>query len=299
MAGKKKGAPRGKMLEFGALNIKMPAPHSPERYVEMLNAAFALKNTVPLQGDWVALLGSVRVDEQDNDPLIVRGEFYKYIDLNAARDWFNVEKGKPAEKGDLDRINIPDELKPHFQFISFAFVARKHRLVLITKDGKDSMSSRQAAAVLSKLFKAPQLIALYGQIEVIVEPSRETLDAILGMDRLRSLIIEVTPPNPDDLEEYEKELFERMNAQRASSYRLELTEADNRGLAPDASIRALATVAQSNGHVTGVGGIRGKTKTVSTVDHPLSDKAIHIPEAETRGNLLLRKAREIVHHIAE
>lgn len=286
-----------RQLVFGAINITLPQPHTADRYVKLFKKAFSEKKTARLQGDWVALLGGVAVEDGADGDHLVRGEFYKYISLDVTRDWYNVAKGKPADAHDLEAINIPDELKPHFQILSFVFFPKRHRLVLITRDGKDSLSVRQAAAVLAKIFQSPTILAEFGRVDVVVEPSRETLETIFGMSRLRSLVIEVTPPNPDDLEDYERELFEDMNVQRAGSYRVAMQEADGRGLAPGESARRLANIAQSNGKVTGIGGTRGKTKTLSTTDHPLVEKAGFDADAFSRRDFLLGTAQKILRRL--
>jgi len=46
--------------------------------------------------------------------------------------------------------------------------------------------------------------------------------------------------------------------------------------------------------VTGVGGERGKTKIVSTQDHPLEEKALYDANTELRSAVLYSKAREIL-----
>jgi len=285
---------RTRQLIFGAINITLPAPHAPDRYVNLLKMAFSEKRAVKLQGDWVALLGGMTVEDEADGGHLIRGEFYKYISLDVTRDWFNVAKGKPADAHDLEAINIPDELKPHFQILSFVFFSKRHRLILITKDGADSLSIRQAAAILTKLFASPNILKEFGRVDVVVEPSRETLDTIFGLTRLRSLFIEITPPNPDDFEEYEHALFEDMKTQRAGSYRIALQESDARGLAPSAPVKKLAEVAQSNGKVVGIGGSRGKTKTLSTTDHPMEDKAPFDSDAVSRRDFLLVRARKIL-----
>jgi hypothetical protein len=153
---------------------------------------------------------------------------------------------------------------------------------------------RQAAAVLSTIFRSADILTEFGKVDVVVEPSRETLETIFGMPRLRSLIIEVTPPNPDDLEDYERELFEDMSVQRAGSYRVAMQEADERGLAPGENAKRLASIAQSNGRVIGIGGKRGKTKTLSTASHPLVEKAAFDADAFSRRDFLLGTAQKIL-----
>lgn len=114
---------------------------------------------------------------------------------------------------------------------------------------------------------------------------------------MRSLVIEVTPPNPDDLEDYERAIFEGMEEQRAGSYRVSMQEADGRGLAPGEDTKRLANVAQSNGKVVGTGGTRGKTKTLSTTDHPLVEKAAFDADAFSRRDFLFGTAQTILRRL--
>ena len=288
---------RKRQLQFGAINITMPAPHRPERYIELFHRAGELDRVVKLKGDWVGKLGTLRDDKDADGSAIIRGEFYKYIELDSTRDWFNVLKGKPADERELDQISIPEHLKPHFQYVPFVFFSKGHRLVMIIRDKEDVISAAQAVTVLRGIFASSELVAIFGKIDLVIEPSRDTLEKILGMPRLRTLEIVVTPPNPDDFEEFERDLFDDMANQRASSYQLTLQEEEGEGLAPSDKVRKLARVAQSNGKVSGVGGSRGKTTRLSTTEHPLIEKAHYDPDVEIRANVLLVKAREILQQI--
>ncbi|WP_298398705.1 DUF4747 family protein [uncultured Azonexus sp.] len=288
---------RKRQLQFGAINITMPAPHRPERYIELFHRAGELDKVVKLKGDWVGKLGTLRDDKDADGSAIIRGEFYKYIELDSTRDWFNVLKGKPADERELDQISIPEHLKPHFQYVPFVFFSKGHRLVMIIRDKEDVISAAQAVTILRGIFASSELVAIFGKIDLVIEPSRDTLEKILGMPRLRTLEIVVTPPNPDDFEEFERDLFDDMASQRASSYQLTLQEEEGEGLAPSDKVRKLARVAQSNGKVSGVGGARGKTTRLSTTEHPLIEKAHYDPDVEIRANVLLVKAREILQQI--
>lgn len=208
---------RKRQLQLGAINITMPAPHRPERYVQLFQKAAELDKVARLRGDWVGRLSTLRVEQEPDGSQIIRGDFYKYIELDSTRDWFNVLNGKPAEERELEAIRIPEHLKPHFQFVPFIFFSKGHRLVLVTRDGQDVMSSAQALSVLKTIFSSPELVDQFGQIELVIEPARDTLDKILGMHRLRTLEILVTPPNPDDFEEFEHDLFENITTVRSIS----------------------------------------------------------------------------------
>ncbi len=288
---------RRRQLQFAAINVTMPAPHRPERYIELFRQAGELDNVVKLQGDWVGKLGTLRYDNNTDDSIIVRGEFYKYIELVSTREWFNVLKGKPADQRELDQISIPEHLKPHFQYVPFVFFSKGHRIVMITRDKEDAISATQAVKILSGIFGASELLETFGRIDLVVEPSRDALDKILGMSMLRTLEIIVTPPNPDDFEEYERDLFKDLTNQRASSYQLTLQGEEGEGLVPSDKVRKLARVAQSNGKVSGVGGSRGNTVHLSTTEHPLVEKTQYDPALEIRANVLLVKAREILQKI--
>lgn len=288
---------RKRQIRISAINIALPAPHRPDRYISLFQDAFELEGKAKLRGDLVGLLGSMQTVSDDNGETIIRGEFYKYIDLDITRDWFNVKRGKPAEKNELAELNIPDELKPHFQFLPFVFFSKNHRLVFVTKDQKDTLSPGQAAQILRHVLSLPELLSKHGKPEITVEPAQETLDKILTAEQLHSLVIEVTPPNPDDFEEFEKDVFENMNEQRAGIYRVELKEADGQGLAPSTRTKQLARVAQSNGLVVGVVGQRGKTQRISTKDHPINEPVEYNPNTEVRSNTLLNAGRALLARI--
>lgn len=286
-----------RQIHFGAINVVMPAPHSPERYVHLFERVAVTERIVKIRGDWVGRLGTIRIEKDASGSQVVVGDFYKYIELDATRDWFNVLKGAPAEDGEIKSINIPQHLKPHFQFVPFLFFPQVHRLVMVTKDGSDAISAYQARTILNRAFSDPEIFDQFGKMELTVEPQRDALDKILNLPRLRSLDIVVTPPNPDDFAQYERELFSNMEQQHAGNYRIQMQEVDGKGLAPNNATRNLAKVAQSNGSVSGVGGERGKTVRLSTTDHPFEDRSTYNPETQTRSSVLIARAQSILRAI--
>lgn len=228
-------------ITVGALNVVMPAPHSAERYIELFQRAYNLKRPINLRGDFAGMIGSCRVEEM-NGSHVVKGEFYKFFDLKLDGQWFNTLEQKPAEDVELAEIHIPENLKPHFQVFPFVFLPANHRLFFVTKDQQDNFSPGQAQKLLSVIFEDLMLVREYGEIEITVEPSTETLQRIFSMPRLKSLIIEVTPPNPDDHEDAERKLFEKMGIIAADKQTIELTSKKPTGLLPDADIKTLAEI---------------------------------------------------------
>ncbi|BAM06341.1 DUF4747 family protein [Leptospirillum ferrooxidans] len=282
-------------ISISIINIAVSPPHEASRYVQLMQDALELKNPVNLKGDWVGMIGVIAAEEErtENSVRFLCGKFYKYIDLISTKKWFNIKEFKPAQKNEIESIQIPDELKPHFQESFFVFLIEHHRLFFITKNGQNSFSPFQANKVLSSVFSRPEILTKYENVSITVEPARESLDNILTLPQLHTLKIEITPPNPDDLGEDEKEIFGRMHDQNARSYSVELSAATKNGLIPDEKTRKIAKVAQSNGMVTGIGGEYGNTNTLSTSQHPYYAKTSFNPEHENIFNVLVKKAIDI------
>lgn len=275
----------------------MPAPHNAQRYIDLFQRAYFMKRPINLRGDFAGMIGGCRVEEQ-NDSYVVKGEFYKFFDLKLDGQWFNTLEQKPAEDTELAEIHIPDYLKPHFQIFPFIFLPASHRLFFITKDQQENFSPGQAQKMLSVIFEDLMLVREFGEIEITIEPSTETLQRIFSMPRLKNLHIEVTPPNPDDHEEAELKLFNRMGALGADKQVLELSSKKPSGLHLDADIKTLAEIAQSNGKVCGRGEDEtGQTISVSTAEHPFLEKVEFNPTTQPRSEALFSKALELLPRI--
>ena len=280
-------------MRIGAINIVMPEPHSPERYIDLLKLAARRKIRIPLRGDEVGILASAR---RHNDN-VVTGELYRYLDLEEARDWFNTQTGAQAEEDDLRGIVIPEHLKPHFKSFPYLFDARRHRLVFVSRDQKETLSSPQAAKLLDKTFGDGLLQSRFGDVRAFVEPAREQVEQILRIRRLTKLeIVFETQPNPDfEDEEFEAEVKSRLDAEHAKSLRQEMTAKEGMGLAPSPETQQLARVAASNGFVAGSGFDRNNRKVeMSTQDVPWYGSVDYEPQRETRIDVLTRVAGDFI-----
>ena len=284
-------------IVVSALNIVMPTPHSPERYIKLLREALVMKQPINLRNDFQGMLGSVRLEDDDN---LVVGELYKYFNLRMDAQWFNMLEQKPAEASDLSAVSVPAHLKPHFKHFPYVFSPKHHRFFLISRDAKDSMTPGQAQKLLKGLFSLDKIVQEYGEMEVHVEPARETLERILSIPHLKRLYVEVTPPNPDDLHSAEQALFGDMDNQNAGRLTQTLVARDRQGLSPSQDTKTLAAIAQSNGHVEGSGeDADGKLVKVSTLDHPLLEQAAYNPATESRIEIFKTKAVEMLGRILQ
>lgn len=288
-----------RILSISALNIVMPVPHSPQRYIELFEKAYALHQSISLRADHSGLLGACRLEDV-NGVTIVTGEIYKFLNLDLEGQWFNAIEQRPAEEEDLEDLVIPPHLKPHFKTFQYVFFPRGHRLFFISRELSESLTPGIALRFFKDLFNQPVLVQEFGQIEVIVEPSQDTLQRILNMPKLKRLYLEVSPPNADDLNAVEQRVMARLNNQRASKMIEEFVSDRPQGLLPDEETRQLARIAQSNGKVEGRGfDENGMSVALSTEDHPLIDRIEYNPQTTTRKDTLLHRAHTLLNQILQ
>jgi hypothetical protein len=282
---------------IAALNIVMPVPHNQQRYINLLKKAFDARRSVPMWGEYRAGLGECNVDVHD-EHTIVTGEIYKFFDLNAESQWFNALEQRPAEQNEREQVKIPKHLKPDYKSFTYIFFPRDHRLFFICREQRASLSPTMARKFFDDLFFQDDLIKEYGRIEVIVEPSHESLSKILSIHTLKRLYIEISPPNSDVLHDAEQNLMAKMNRQRATKMTTELVSNNPEGLNPDKETKTLAQIARSNGKVEGRGqDADGKSVSLSTADHPLRDTVKYDPVSELRSETFFQRAQQLLYRI--
>ena len=273
-------------IRVSYLNVAMPRPHNPDRYLELFRAVLRKRIAADIRGDFKGMLGSVRVDQGQ-----ITGELYKFFDLDLTADWFNTENQKAADDDDLAQINVPSNLKPHLQRLDYVFFPKKHRLAFVSRDRRVALSAGQAEKLFQVLFGQESIVEKFGEVAVTYEPSREQLSKILKMPRLQRLRIEITPPNPDDLAGAESKLLERLENLNARRMVVEYSAPRNEGLAVDEDAEQLAKIAQSNGKVEGEGrDANGNKQGLSTKAHPLVEETYYNDDVQPRLAALIEQA---------
>ena len=194
---------RGKLIRLAALNIAMHAPHSPGRYVEMFEDAFALRRHVPLGQLHSIMLGRLDRPTSDDPHAPLTGEIYRFVQLDPSDPWFNTRTNQQAEDDEVEEINIPSHLLPHLQRIPFVFFPDVHRLVFVTKMGQVALYSRRqtvlgpatAAKFFAALFAQKEIVSKFSQVNVTVIPQSDSLARIFAMPIIERLTIVVTHAN--------------------------------------------------------------------------------------------------------
>lgn len=274
----------------GAINIVMPEPHSPDRYVELLKKAYRGRHVIKIRGQFAGILGTFgeRVGED-----FYYGEIFKFYDLKLTGKWLNMLQQAPAEQEDLQDLNVPDHLKPGLEAFPFLFHAPTHRLFFISRESQEHLGPQDTGKYFRELLNKPKLADQYGKINVTVIPGADTLDKIFALPELRKLHIVITPPNPDDWEDLEREVKERLAEQHAATMVTVLVAEKGESLQPNKQTRQLSEVAQANGYVEARGATEtGKVETFSTKAHPMLAPAKYDPDVETARTALLTAATD-------
>lgn len=257
---------------MGAINIAMHNPHSPERYVELFKEMMRLKKIVQVRGLHAIMLGSASALEQGKLENGITGEFYHFVQIDPNEPWFDIVEKDKASDEDLQKIKIPEQLKPHFAKFYFVFFPKAHRLFIQLKDGKNTISINTIRSALTKLLSDEEL-EKFGTIEVTVEPESESIEKIFAIPSIRTLKIELVRPNPDDHHEQELKFLSKLEGQGAGKMTVEFKASKGNSLAPDQETKILAKVASSNGAVYASGrNQNGIPVKLSTVDMPMIER---------------------------
>ncbi|MDN7752697.1 DUF4747 family protein [Burkholderia gladioli] len=257
----------------------MPEPHSPERYVDLLKKAYRTRRVIKIRGQFAGILGTFGDDVGDG---FYYGELFKFYDLKLTGKWLNVLQQAPAEEDDLAELNVPEHLKPGLEAFPFLFHAQSHRLFFVSQDSQEHLGPKDAGKYFRQLLNQPKLTDQFKEITVTVIPGEDTLEKIFALPELRKLQIVITPPNPDDWEDVEQDVKERMAEQNAATMVTVLVANKGESLEPNEHTRSLSEVAQANGYVEGRGMTEiGKVQTLSTKSHPMLAPAFYDQNVET------------------
>lgn len=126
--------------------------------------------------------------------------------------------------------------------------------------------------MFTSLFSDETISSEFKSIEVTVIPEKSALSLIFKLPRLNKLFLQIMPPNPDDLAEFEQDVLSRLNNMNAEKLEQAYYGETGESLEPDEELKKLAKVAAHNGYVQGTGkNSDGTTVTLSTIDKPMKE----------------------------
>lgn len=279
-------------IEIRQINIAMHQPHSPQGYVDLFQKAYHLKFIHERGRSDGFMLGAVYDSENALISDELRGEVYRFTNIDPDSPWFNTQTGKPAEEEETGRIEIPRHLHPNLDLIPFVFRPQSHQLWYVSKDRKASMGPAIAEGFFQALFNTTCLQHGLPPVEVTVVPDSGAINDVLGIHRLTRVTMVFKRPN-DDADELEKRIMERMQRRKVNRIEEVMTSQDPDGITPDADMVDEATAAAKNGYVVSEGfDNSGLPAQESTIDKPAIYPATVDDEIETVSQVLSRISKK-------
>ena len=235
-------------IEFGVLNV-VAHPHSGDVYRDLL--ARAANREVNFWGDLKAAIRKPREVEEGvfQSEIVIGTE----IDLEEPLiDRASLEE-VPASETD---VRISSMHLYNGRVFLYTFIEKTHLLLFESRNefGK-TLSPRRAHKIFTQLFSINALGPDSPSVDVTVVPEDDTLERLLGLDRLDRVEIFLQRPNPADVNDGEVQLaLAELEEQGAKSQDYSLVRApDAPRIALNAANYVRAKVAQFNGYVSASG----------------------------------------------
>lgn len=289
--------PRMRKMWGSVLNIKITREkdRSPKKYVELFNDVFSLKHDVKIRGVHWGTLGSMYKLEEKNPTNGLYGYIFRYTKIDENEKWYD-EKNRVAVDIHEDGVEIPvkENMQPNLKESVYAFYPEKHRLIFES----NGFAPSSAAILLRGLFNNEKIHEKYGEVEVVVESSKQTIQRILRIYNLQNLEIDFTIPNADELGDLEDEIQQRLKGEHVGRI-IEIKKSkSDEGIAPNEYTVALMNLAKSNGMVSATGvKENGEKIVVSTEDHPLTESMQYSHETTSRRDAIQTLSARLLSNI--
>lgn len=276
-------------IEIRQINIAMHDPHSAQAYVDLFAKTYRMRRVFKrgrADGYMLGALYNPHLAVAENE---LRGEFYRFTNIDPDAPWFNTQTGKPADEDESGRIDIPRNLQPNLEIVPFIFKPREHRLWYIGKDRKTALGPRIAESLLQTLFNSTVQVNNLPAVEVTVIPDKAAVKKVLGLHRMTRLTITFKRPNPDDAHDVERRILEKMRKRNVTRMVEVMTSKGDQGIVTDDDLSAEAQAAAINGVVVSEGyDNAGRRAKESTTNKPALYSETVDDEIETAAHVLSR-----------
>ncbi len=250
-------------IEFGVLNI-VAHPHGSGVYRSLLERA--ANKEVNFWGDMNAAIREPREVEKGviQSEIVIGTE----LDLDAPLiDRSSLEQ-IAAEEAD---ITISSKHLYNGRVFLYTFIEETHLLFFESRNefGK-TLSPNRAHRIFTRLFAQQLLGNDMPYVDVTVVPEDDTLERLLGLDRLDRVKIVLQKPNADVNDAEVQEVLADLETQGAKSQDISLARAaDSPRIVLNAANYLRAKVAQLNGYVAAAGRMEdGEQFSGSTKEYP-------------------------------
>lgn len=279
---------RTRKIKVSGINIRVHTRHDPAEYFELWKALHKLK-WAKIRGPSALMIGDMRkINESSANPQVF-GYFYRFINIDPADPWFDIEEHKKADAEDVAEVVIPKKLKPSLQEFPYLFDLKTHKLFFKSGGYGGGISPGVVHALLEQLVGAVKIKARFTDVEVTTLTDTAAIEKLLRWPVIKKINVVLERPNPTDFDD-EVSFFERL--QRRGVKREVITYTKQPGvpsIMPDTEMKAMIKIAADNGKYTQTGiDESGDETTASSVDFPLQETANYDPNLSLEKDAFVR-----------
>ncbi len=258
--------PRRVKCEVGGLNVRVH-PHDNDQYRELFRMLFDLRSIIPIRGDRSGLITSLRRIGDHDD--YVDGVLTTFLEFDVEGPWFDTDTMEEASDNELQKVVIPDHLRPNARQFHFRFYFEKHELIFELYGQGDRLTHQSALAFFRGLFDEKSVANRFGDVKVTIIQSRGSIDTIFAIPRITDLEIYIEKPNSDLWGgDFEDQAEEHLDDKNARSMRVDYKSERGGGITRDEDLDALIRASIRNGKTIAKGYGANGHEVVTTSKYP-------------------------------
>lgn len=279
---------RKKTIKLSCINL-VTHPHSPENYIKLFNSIHSLRKDVAIGHRRKMIMGSLHTENfQKHD--VLYGLLYKFDDIDEHTVWYNTIENSQASDEDMGQLQIPDHLRPNLTTHRFLFFPKGHKLFIETKSEKanQNLSIYQAQKYFELICNNSNIVENFGEVSLTIEMDQEQLEAMLRRKDIIELSYEIHLPNPDI--DGDESFTARMQRRGVLKETRQFRAISGESLRLDDEILEASREASSNGYVSTKNRIDHRVESMSSKEHPLSERVSFDPSTESPQDSFWRKS---------
>ncbi|MDG5488258.1 DUF4747 family protein [Sphingomonas sp. BGYR3] len=253
-------------LEVGAINIRLH-PHSDQRYRDLFQRLFEIKQVVNIRGDRSGLMTSLQRIRNDAD--YINGVITTFLEFDVDGKWLNTDTLEEASDNELQKINIPENLRPNSRPHLFQFDVKNHELIFEHYANGNRLTHNAALSFIKGLLNDKRIVQDFGDVKATIVQSKGSIDRIFSIPRITDIEIYIEKPNADIWGEgFEEQAEEHLDDKNARSMTISYKAEQGLGIVRDQDLSRLVGASIRNGRTIAKGYGKNGHEVVTTDSYP-------------------------------
>lgn len=268
-------------LEVSAVNLRIPQDKERD-YPALIQSLVAQRAAAKVHGETFVAITRY-------DPETGFGTISKYSEIDVDGDWFDIESFETADPSEVEKVTIPEKLRPNLSTFDFYLDSKMHILIFETYSVSKTLSAGSFNKYLTNVLSRAEVKSEFGKVECDIVKNIEEVDRILKLETLKELTILIKRPNPDGIPpDLASEIEEALVEQNAEELERRLKSKDSDGLKPNDRTRNLAFIAVDNGEVEAKALENGVLVRHSTKEKPFIETETYSRDEEVTSVIFRR-----------